>query len=243
MMNGMRSMSEAIERIKKAEDQEVFQREIGNLKSYMKSLGMSSQELFKVESRAYYPQNEYSDKNMKENMEKAKERVISYIEQKLCGDMQEEPLLRILNNFYFFLESLLERKTHKKSGIQQEQLAALKIKNEYDIQHLLYACIRLFYPGARVEVSEDTGYSVVRTDIFLDSSHVIEVKCTRENMKLKRLIEEIEADMVHYSAENIYFFLYDKEKIIDNPIAFKESYERKIEGKNIHIIIQQPQIL
>lgn len=41
---------------------------------------------------------------------------------------------------------------------------------------------------------------------------MIEIKCTRENMKLKKLTEEIEADIIHYSAKNIYFFLYDKEK-------------------------------
>lgn len=62
-------------------------------------------------------------------------------------------------------------------------------------------------------------------------------------MKLTKLIEEIEADMIHYSAENIYFFLYDKEKIIENPMVFKKSYEGKIKGKRVHIIIHQPKIL
>ena len=96
---------------------------------------------------------------------------------------------------------------------------------------------------ARIEVSEDSGYGTVRTDIFIDTEHVIEVKCTRKNMKLKKLVEEIEADMVHYGAENIYFLIYDKEKIIENPMVFKKTYEEKIKGKNIHIIIQQPKLL
>lgn len=59
----------------------------------------------------------------------------------------------------------------------------------------------------------------------------------------KKLIEEIEADMVHYSAKNIYFFLYDKEKIIENPFNLKKAYEEKMKGKNIHIVIHQPKIL
>ena len=50
-------------------------------------------------------------------------------------------------------------------------------------------------------------------------------------MKLKKLVEEIEADMVHYGAENIYFLIYDKEKIIENPMVFKKTYEEKIKGK------------
>ena len=96
---------------------------------------------------------------------------------------------------------------------------------------------------ARAEVSEDTGYGTVRTDIFLDTNHVIEVKCTRKNMSLKKLTEEIEADMIHYNAENIYFFLYDKEKIIENPMVFKKCYEEKIKEKKVYIIIHQPKIM
>ena len=192
---------------------------------------------------AYYTQNAYSDKETKENMEAAKYRLISYIEDMLFDNGKDKQLLEILNNFYLFLENLTERKPHKSGGIQQEQLDVLKIKNEYDVQHLLYACIKLFYPMARAEVSEDTGYGTVRTDIFLDSEHVIEIKCTRKNMKLKKLTEEIEADMVHYSAGNIYFFLYDKEKIIENPMVFKKSYEEKLKDKRVHIIIHQPKIL
>jgi len=122
-------------------------------------------------------------------------------------------------------------------------LELLKIKNEYDVQHLLFAYLRPLYPTARAEVSEDTGYNTVRADIVLDIQNVIEVKCTRKGMAQKKLIEEIEADMVHYNAENIFFFIYDKEKIIDNPFVLKNIYEKKIANKKIHIIIHQPKIL
>lgn len=49
--------------------------------------------------------------------------------------------------------------------------------------------------------------------------------------------------MVHYSAECIYFFIYDKLKIIENPQNFRVAYEKKIMNKKIHIIIHQPKIL
>lgn len=65
----------------------------------------------------------------------------------------------------------------------------------------------------------------------------------QEHMKIKKLTEEIAADMVHYSAQNLYFFLYDKEKIIENPSVFKETYEKKIKDKRIYIIIHQPKTL
>lgn len=149
----------------------------------------------------------------------------------------------VLENFYLFLENLFERRLHKKGGIQKEQLEGLRIKNEYDVQHLLYAYLKPLYPMTRAEVNEDTGYGTVRSDILLDSKNTIEVKCTRKGMVLKKLVEEIEADMVHYSAKNIYFFIYDKEKLIDNPCNFKSSYEEKMKDKHIYIIIHQPKIL
>lgn len=243
MFDSIESLGEAIEHIQAANDSQIFQRKLAGLREYLKELGVGTQDLLSLERIAYYPLNAYSDRETKENMEAAKQRVISYIENILCDNEKEEQVLGILNNFYLFLENLIEREPHKRGGIQQEQLHALKIKNEYDVQHLLYACIKLLYPMARAEVSEDTGYGTVRTDIFLDTNHVIEVKCTRKNMSLKKLTEEIEADMIHYNAENIYFFLYDKEKIIENPMVFKKCYEEKIKEKKVYIIIHQPKIM
>ena len=243
MFDSIKSLGEAIEQIQAANDSQTFQRKLAGLREYLKELGVGTQDLLSLERIAYYPLNAYSDRETKENMEAAKQRVISYIENILCDNEKEEQVLEILNHFYLFLENLIEREPHKRGGIQQEQLHALKIKNEYDVQHLLYACIKLLYPMARAEVSEDTGYGTVRTDIFLDTNHVIEVKCTRKNMSLKKLTEEIEADMIHYNAENIYFFLYDKEKIIENPMVFKKCYEEKIKEKKVYIIIHQPKIM
>ena len=37
-------------------------------------------------------------------------------------------------------------------------------------------------------------------------------------------------------------YLYDKEKIIENPTVSKKIYEEKIKGKSVHII-HQPKIL
>ena len=71
--------------------------------------------------------------------------------------LADDRLLTILDNYYLFLEALLERPPHRRGGIQKEQLSGLKIQNEYDVQHLLYAYLKPIYPLARAEVSEDTG--------------------------------------------------------------------------------------
>lgn len=214
-----------------------------DLKNSLKTLDASPQCLLELEQRAYYVVNEYSDKETRNNLDAARKRVIEYLEEIMAASPADGHLLTVLDNYYLFLESLLERPPHKRGGIQREQLSGLKIQNEYDVQHLLYAYLKPLYPLARAEVSEDTGYGTVRTDIFLDSEQVIEVKCTRSNSKLKKLTEEIEADMVHYSAKHIYFFIYDKAKIIENPQLFRNTYENKIKGKQVHIVIHQPKIL
>ena len=243
MLTDITSMRNAIIELKAVKNSNDFESILYSLRDFFKTLDMDPKCLMELEQRAYYPINEYSDKETRNNLDAAAKRVIEYLEEIMAGSPADDQLLTVLDNYYLFLESLLERPPHKRGSIQKEQLSALKIQNEYDVQHLLYAYLKPLYPLARAEVSEDTGYGTVRTDIFLDSEHVIEVKCTRNSMKLKKLTEEIEADMVHYNAEHIYFFIYDKEKIIENPRLFRNTYENKIKGKKIHIVIHQPKIL
>ena len=237
------SIQDAITRLKNIKDGQEFSLLLPGLRTFLKTLDIDSQSLMELEQRAYYVINEYSDKETKDNLDSARNRVIAYLEQIMTDSPADDRLLTILDNYYLFLEALLERPPHRRGGIQKEHLSGLKIQNEYDVQHLLYAYLKPLYPLARAEASEDTGYGTVRADILLDSEHVIEVKCTRSSMPQKKLIEELEADMVHYHAEHIYFFLYDKEKIIENPGLFRNIYENKVKGKQIHIVIHQPKIL
>ncbi len=247
MFNGMdsyiTSIPNAVTRLKDVKDGQEFSYLLAGLRTFLKTLDSSPQSLMELEQRAYYVINEYSDKETRDNLDSARNRVIAYLEQIMTGSPADDHLLTILENYYLFLEALLERPPHRRGGIKKEHLSGLKIQNEYDVQHLLYAYLKPIYPLARAEVNEDTGYGTVRTDIFLDSQHVIEVKCTRGSMPQKKLIEELEADMVHYHAEHIYFFIYDKEKIIENPQLFRKIYETKVKGKRIHIVIHQPKIL
>lgn len=242
-MFGPISLQDSMRQLCKAETGEEFEYAVSNLTRFLKDIGVDSECLIGVESRAFYFSNSYSEKDTKEKIEQAKKRVLEYINEMMDTSLEDKRILSILENFYLFLEGLIEREPNKRAGIQKVQLENLKIKNEYDVQHLLFAYMRPLYPMARTEVSEDTGYNTVRVDIALDSKNVIEVKCTRKGMYQKKLIEEIEADMVHYSVETIYFFIYDKEKIIENPLNFKNVYEKKVANKRIHIIIHQPKIL
>ena len=117
--------------------------------------------------------------------------------------------------FYFFLEAFREAKPDKRASLTTEKFAKkYRLKNEYDLQHLLYAVIKPLCPDARREVNDDSGVGTVRSDIkILSLNTIIEAKCTRTSTNLKKLTEEIEADIVHYKADYIFFYIYDKEKL------------------------------
>lgn len=237
------NLQNIIKSINEAQNDDEFGNAINKLKTYLKDIGIDTQYIFELEQQAFYMKNDYSDKDNADKRNGAKKKVFSYIEKIMSNGANYVNLANILENYYFFIEALLEREPDKRGGIKKEKLNGIKIENEYDVQFLLYAYLKPIYPMARAEVNDDTGYSTVRADIELDSNNVIEVKCTRDNMQRKKLVEEIEADMIHYNYANIYFFIYDKSKIIDNPSNFKSTYERKVNDKNIHIIIHQPKIL
>ncbi|MBR4454777.1 MAG: hypothetical protein IKS32_00990, partial [Solobacterium sp.] len=75
---------------------------------------------------------------------------------------------------------------------------------------------------------QDSGHHAIRKDIVIDSeSAVVELKCTRSGMTERQLSEEIAADIIHYDCNTLYFYIYDKVGIIQNPFSFKLTYEQK----------------
>lgn len=150
---------------------------------------------------------------------------------------------RILDNFYKHIEEMYEAKVHGRGAIKKEDLEKIKIGNEYDVQRILYALIKPIFPEARTEPVEDTGHRSVRYDIFLDEYDiVIEVKCTRPSLSERNLTEELASDAFHYKSKHLFFFIYDKEKIIQNVDSFTKTYKRdqKSFDKDIETKVIQP---
>ncbi|CAH1214768.1 hypothetical protein PAECIP111893_03846 [Paenibacillus plantiphilus] len=148
---------------------------------------------------------------------------------------------RVLENFDKHIYEMYQTPLHRNGTLKLENLAKIALGNEYDVQRLLYSLIRPIFPEARVEVPNDGGYKGYRFDIFIDSYEtVIEVKCSRQNMTERKLTEEIGSDAFHYPKKYIYFFIYDKDKIISNVDAFCKNYNRTQDTKQIKTIVIQP---
>lgn len=144
---------------------------------------------------------------------------------KLTINVALEVIDRILLNFHKHLEVMYQSDTHGKAGITKDLLKDIQIKNEYDVQRILYSLIKQIFPLARVEKQGDGGYLGTRCDIVLDEYDIcIEVKCTRDSMTERKLTEEIGSDITHYNSKYRFFFVYDKEKILKNKDSFESRY-------------------
>lgn len=244
MSNLLRNYAEELKLIERVEEYDAFcHRFIQNLLQEK----FDSEIIQNVRSKGTYMANEFSDIATRNNMLRAKENLLFYLETTLFGDQgtysksDECCLEKYLNCFYLFLEAFKERLPDKRASLTANDLQAIKIENEYDLQHLLYAALRPLYEDIREEVTEDSGVGAVRSDLKIPSLNaVIEAKCSRKSMNLKSLTEQIEADIVHYKADSIYFYVYDKEKIIKDRHAFETCFNQNFDGKKVRIIILQP---
>ncbi len=207
-----------------------------------------------------YQENEFSAVNTKKNILKAKENAIYFFQNIIneiksnskqvinSNEFSEEIALtivkRILNNFYCHIEAMYEDKVHGSGYITRDSLDKIKIGNEYDVQRILYSIIKPIFPEARLEVCDDTGYGTIRYDIIIEKYNVvIEVKCSRASMSERMLSEELGSDAFHYKYSNIFFFIYDKEKIVKNKVTFVNTYNRIYSDKKINTVIIQPVVL
>ena len=233
-----------VKQIQEADNAGDFQRAVGQLCDYLQKRKYDSKSIQELERRAYFMVNEYSERDTCDKLAEAKKRVVDYIDNMMTERTDSGDLLKVLNNFPLFLAGMFENEPHKSCTFQKQDLEKIKIQNEYDLQFVLYAYLRPLYPTIRAEVSEDIGYAgPVRPDFVISPECALEVKYTRKTMSIRDLKEQIAADITHYKEKEIYFFIYDKEKMIDSPEAFREAYESKGGDKDIHIVIQQPILL
>lgn len=104
----------------------------------------------------------------------------------------------------------------------------IKINDEYDVQDLLYALLRLYFDDIRPEeYTPSYAGSRTRMDFLLKKERtVIEVKKTRDNLKDKEVGNELILDIARYKAHpecsRLICFVYDPESKIENPRGLED---------------------
>ncbi|MBI4003328.1 MAG: hypothetical protein HY348_16305 [Nitrospira defluvii] len=107
--------------------------------------------------------------------------------------------------------------------LRKEYRPTIEITDEYDLQDLLYALLRLQFDEVGTEEwTPDYANGARRTSYLLDWDRtVVVVKQTRSGLTTKDLAEQVKSDAAHYSARpngtTLLCFIYDPEGRVGNP--------------------------
>lgn len=132
-----------------------------------------------------------------------------------------EKVCRICTRFKLVADQLRER---------YDKREPLIIKDEYDVQDLFHALLKLYFDDIRrEEPAPSTAGSSSRIDFLLTRERIlIETKMPRLSLADKRLKEELSIDLKCYQKhpgfDTLIFFVYDPDKCIKNPGAFETDF-------------------
>ncbi len=107
--------------------------------------------------------------------------------------------------------------------IRQKSRLPLELKDEYDVQDLLHALLRIYFEDIRQEEwTPSYAGGSARMDFLLKAQQiVIETKKIRKGLTAKKLGEELIVDIEKYSnhqdCKTLVCFVYDPESMIVNP--------------------------
>jgi len=144
-------------------------------------------------------------------------------------------LENIFNRFPIFIRQLKKRHDNRQTIV---------VKDEYDIQDLLEAVLRLHFDDVRAEewCPSYAGGSK-RMDFFLNDEKIaIEMKMTREGLSDKHIGEQLTIDIANYkqhpNCETLYCFVYDPDGRIRNPNGLIKDLQNIDKEINIKVIIK-----
>lgn len=133
-------------------------------------------------------------------------------------------LADIFNNFQRFVNQLKRNRHNKRENF---------VNDEYDVQDLLHAVLKLHFDDVRPEVwTPQYAGSSNRMDFFInDSQTAIEVKYSKNNHIEKQIGDELLIDLTKYSeypnCKSLYCFIYDPGYCISNPKGLENDLNNK----------------
>ena len=142
-------------------------------------------------------------------------------------------LIDIFKNFHKFAQQL---------KIRQNHAIPIYIDDEYALQDFVHAILRLHFRDVKNEVSlsEYCGKES-RIDFALKNERIgIEIKFVSDNLKDGRLRHQLIEDKEQYiksgQFDEVFFFIYDPQLVLNKPELFKELEERT-DMCNVKVVI------
>lgn len=153
----------------------------------------------------------------------------------LSDGAEQQPVkavLAICDRFHLVARQLLHRR---------ESRTTLGIKDEYDVQDLLHALLRLYFDDIRPEEwTPSYGGGSSRMD-FLLKGHaiVVESKMTRKGLTAKEVSEQLIIDAARYrqhaECKTLICLVYDPEGFVKNPRGIERDLA-KLSGNGLEMI-------
>lgn len=148
-----------------------------------------------------------------------------------------DTIKKILNRFHKVVRQLRDRYNNR---------SALEIEDEYDVQDLLHALLKLEFDDIRKEEWTPTyAGSSSRIDFLLKKEQiVIEVKKTSSHTKSKEIGNQLIIDTAHYKAhpdcKTLICFVYDAEMRIGNPRGLESDLASQSTPEMLVIVVIAP---
>jgi len=156
-------------------------------------------------------------------------------EPRLRDRTPSEILERLANRFHTVARQLAKRHGNRPT---------LVIADEYDVQDLLRALLRIEFDDVRPEENAPSyAGGGTRMDFLLKNERiVVEAKCTREKLRDKEVGEELLVDIAKYKqhpdCKVLVCFVYDPLELIQNPHALEGDLSRVRDGLPVKVFVR-----
>jgi hypothetical protein len=145
-------------------------------------------------------------------------------------------LVRVIcDRFNIVSNALAERHDHR---------ATISITDEYDVQDLLGALLKLHFTDVRPEEwTPSYGGNASRMDFLLKPEQVVvEAKMTRKGLAQKELVTQLAEDILRYQShqdcKTLICFVYDPTGKCSNPTALENDLTKNHGGLHVIVIVQ-----
>lgn len=141
----------------------------------------------------------------------------------------------LFNRFHAIARQLRDRR---------EGRATLSVDDEYDVQDLLHALLKLFFDDIRPEEwTPSYAGAAGRMDFLLKKERiVIEVKRARPNHAAKGIGDELLIDIQRYQAHTdcnrLVCFVYDPEGVIGNPTGLENDLRQEDDAFSVSVHVR-----
>ncbi|MFC5133519.1 MULTISPECIES: hypothetical protein [Haloferacaceae] len=145
------------------------------------------------------------------------------------------------------VELLFERFGHitRQLANRSRDRPPLQMDDEYDVQYLLHALLRLYFDDIRDEnyLKRHAGVSP-RIDFLLEDENIgIETKRVRANSHPKKIRTELAEDKEHYrsdtNCETLLCFIYDPDRYLTNPAEFEKDLSETTDNLTTRVTVNQ----